>query len=277
MSFVQDDIDVIANALGVLDVEVIANSALEKEYMTRLRLYHRMGGVGQLTHAMLVDCLRFCGLEPPDARILHEAAAVNWNHVKLGTRVIVHPNTRHPDITAPLTGTYQGRMEPGVLMVCLDRDGDGWVSDHGESSVTLALPDAPIDLAPKTVLSSDPSPEAPDEVRAMDRPDSADLEGPVSQPKLQSSDLWLARLESGVDKVLYRRAKGSRPVLCEFMDTGPKNGQVTIIVEGRPCYVDASTCSPMPPDAAPIGRAEPATATPKRKRGRPKQKTAPAE
>ena len=129
------------------------------EYMTQLRLYHRLhSGGGPLPPELLIPLMRQFDMKPPNGKAA-KPERTRWDQIPRGAKVqVVIGGTRK-------TGTFQQRVSGGTIAVKLD--------DHPR---VLELPPSEVkldDSIPKDVRQStmkdDYSEPAPTKAKKLDR------------------------------------------------------------------------------------------------------------
>lgn len=260
--FNQEDLDALTNATGRSEMEVMADEAIGTEYILRQRMYHAMGEQGALPRAMLVDMLRYLNYQPPARKAPPKPMEIRWEDVRIGARVIYLPDETQPD--RKFYGTFNGKTEPGFIAVALDGAVGGWVDEFPIRSVAVApagTPDfvqpseltieslvEPVVVEQPTVLEEDEdetgeySPPADEPLDGIEIPgeivrgtvDRTDPEGRVHVPVMEKD--WSA-VDPGT-RVVYE-VDGDL-VDAEFIEDGPADGHVSILVDGRTCVVPES-------------------------------------
>lgn len=254
--FNQNDLDAMAAATSLSEMEIMAHDKIGPEYIIRQRMYHALGQQGELPPPMIIDMLRFLGFEPPARKAPLKPMEIRWEDYRVGTRVIVAPDDAQP--LKQLYGVYKGKPEPGRLSVLLDGAVGGWVDEFPMRQVALAPSGAPSFVPPEEPLvdSLRPLPEPSangelhddedtdfevetgeeedelpaDETEAVQTPgsiDRADPEGRVKVPVMEKD--W-SEIDPGTP-VVYQ--DGDDLLDAEFIEDGPVDGHVSISIDGQ--------------------------------------------
>ena len=257
--FNQNDLDALAAATGLSEMEVMAHEALGAEYIIRQRMYHALGQQGELPPPMIIDMLRSLDFQPPARQAPLKPMEIRWEDYRLGTRVIVTPEDTQPQ--KQFYGVFKGKPEPGYVSVLLDGAVGGWVDEFPMRQVALAPANAPSFVPPEEPLldSLRPAPapqpsvngeayddedadeelppsgeeedalpsDTPEAVMTPGTVDRADPEGRIKVPVMEKD--WSV-VDPG-DPVVYQI--GEELFDAEFIEDGPMDGHVSISIDGE--------------------------------------------
>lgn len=112
---------------------------IEREYMIRVRMYHKQGASGPIGAMALIDMLRFLGHSCEPGRIaLPDDDKTNWRGVDIMTPVHV----RVDGVWTTTPATFQGEIQAGLVAV----DRFGKIDEFNSFDVRLPPPDLPDDV-----------------------------------------------------------------------------------------------------------------------------------
>lgn len=229
--FLQQDLDTMMNVTGLSEDALMENKELEHEYMLRLRMFHLDGNQGPLRGIAMIDCLRFCGIEPKPLEVKKTAALTDWRNVPVMTKVLVKRKLPADGSIVQVLGSYLGEFAMGRLAVRFEG------SNMVEESSAIDVEIAPETLA-ENVLTSVAS-DAQDDVNDWGETEVVTTEADEKALALDPADLtgrWKAPVMVGA----WDDVNPGDSVLCEyqgktltgkFIDVGPTDGHVEVLFE----------------------------------------------
>lgn len=193
----------------IIDILGDMPSAVEEEYLIRLRMKHRSGITGRLGVDGIVAMLRYLNLEPPEV-LGSQDRRTDWRVIEQGSAV---------------TAFCDGVEKPAEFVTCttggmlgIRFPDESFVYEFPAHSIKLVKVDAPSDLDLDSLITE----EEPMDARMKECEDDE-----VEEVTLSLENDWGA-LEKG-SAVVFGEDEDKHE--AEFVSVGPKDFEVTVLTK----------------------------------------------